>query len=112
MQKDENENGEYYALNSKRWKLVEANPKTDERGRIYLNREYVGLEARVFVSAESNEPETCRKYVLLPKSQWFEARRVRGRGDKEIGEPLKIQTSGDIWTGHKDKFVKVYVKSN
>lgn len=107
MQEDENETGEYYALNSKLWKLIETDAKTDERGRIHLNREFVGREPRVFVSEESQELETCKKFVIFSKSKWSEVRRVRG---KEAGEPLEIQTNGDIWTGHKDKFVKVFVK--
>jgi hypothetical protein len=112
MKKDENETGDYHALNSKIWKLIETNLKTDDRGRIYAGREFIGKESKVFVSDENIEPETCKKYIILPKSRWFEVRRVRDRGGKEAGKPLEVQKTGDIWTGHKDKFVKVYVKNN
>lgn len=110
MQNDENESGEYYTLHSETWKLLETDLKTDGRGRIHLNREFAGREPKVFVSDEKLEPETCKNFIILSKSKWFEVRRVRGKGKKEAGEPLEVQTNGDIWTGHKDKFVRVFIK--
>lgn len=77
------------------------------RALAHLNREYIGKEPSVFVADEYQEPETCKYYVILSKSKWLEVRKIRG---KEAGEPLEIQTNGDIWTGHKNKFVKVFVR--
>lgn len=103
----ENETGKYHTLNTKIWKLIVTDEKTDERGRIHLNRDYTGKEPSVFVADDYQEPETCKYYVSLSKSKWFEVRKVRG---VEAGEPLEIQKNGDIWTGHKNKFVKVFIK--
>jgi hypothetical protein len=103
----ENGNGKYHTLNTKIWKLIDTDAKTDERGRIHLNRDYIGTEPSVFVADDYQEPETCKYYVILSKSKWFEVRKVRG---VEAGEPLEIQKNGDIWTGHKNKFVKVFIK--
>jgi hypothetical protein len=99
--------GEYHTLNLKIWKQIETGQKTDDRGRIHLNREYSGKDPRVFVADEYQDPETCKSYIILSKSNWEEVRKIRG---KEAGEPLEIQSNGDIWTGHKNKFVKVFVK--
>ncbi len=107
MSSSENGNGKYHTLNTKVWILIETDEKTDERGRVHLKREYIGKEPSVFVADEYQEPETCKYYVILSKSKWLEVRKIRG---KEAGEPLEIQTNGDIWTGHKNKFVKVFVR--
>ena len=107
MSSSENGNGKYHTLNTKIWILIETDEKTDERGRVHLKREYIGKEPSVFVADEYQEPETCKYYVILSKSKWLEVRKIRG---KEAGEPLEIQTNGDIWTGHKNKFVKVFVR--
>lgn len=107
MDIEENGTGEYHTLNSKIWNLIETEEKTDDRGRIHLNRNFAGQEPRVFVADDYLEPETCKRYIILTKSKWDEVRKIRG---KEAGEPLEIQSNGDIWTGHKNKFVKVFVR--
>jgi hypothetical protein len=107
MSSSENGNGKYHTLNTKLWILIKTDEKTDERGRVHLNREYIGKEPSVFVADDYQEPETCKYYVILSKSKWLEVRKIRG---KEAGGPLEIQTNGDIWTGHKNKFVKVFVR--
>lgn len=110
MQEDENGSGEYYTLNSNIWKLLEINRKSDSRGRIHVNEKNFGKDIRVFVSDVNQELETCQHYVLLPKSVYTEVRKSRIK--EQVGEPLKVQSSGDIWmgAGHKNKFVKVFVR--
>lgn len=110
MQEDENGSGEYYTLNSNIWKLLEINRKSDSRGRIHVNEKNFGKDIRVFVSDVNQELETCQHYVLLPKSVYTEVRKSRIK--EQVGEPLKIQKSGDIWMGavNKNKFVKVFVR--
>ena len=113
MQNDENDStGEYYSLNSKIWKLLEINRKTDSRGRIHVNETNFEKEIRVFVSDVDRELETCKNYVLLPHSIFTEIRKSRIKD--QTGEPLKVQSSGDVWMGsaNKNKFVKVFVRMN
>jgi len=110
MQEDENGSGEYYSLNSNIWKLLEINRKSDSRGRIHVNEKNFGKDIRVFVSDVNQELETCQHYVLLPQSVYTEVRKTRIK--EQVGEPLKVQKSGDVWmgAGHKNKFVKVFVR--
>lgn len=110
MQEDENDSGEYYSLNTNIWKLLEINRKSDSRGRIHVNEINFGKDIRVFVSDVNQELETCQHYFLLPLSIYTEVRKSRIK--EQVGEPLKIQKSGDVWMGavHKNKFVKVFVR--
>jgi hypothetical protein len=107
MQTDEN-GGTY--LNTKKWKLLEINRKSDERGRIHVNKINYGKEIKVFVSDIDVEIEMCNNYYLIPDSIFTEIRKSRIK--KQVGEPLKVQKSGDVWMGavHKNKFVKVFVR--
>jgi hypothetical protein len=105
MQTDEN-GGEY--LNIKIWKLLDINKKTDARGRIHAGETYIDKEIRVFVSDVEHYPETCKNYILLPKSIYTEVRKTRLKDQR--GEPLKVQNNGDVWTTQKDKFVKIFVR--
>ncbi|HPT82225.1 MAG TPA: hypothetical protein PLI46_13790 [Methanosarcina thermophila] len=106
----ENGSGEYYSLNTNIWKLLEINRKSDSRGRIHVNEKNFGKDIRVFVSDVNQELETCKHYVLLPQSVYTEVRKSRIK--EQAGEPLKVQSSGDVWMGavHKNKFVKVFVR--
>lgn len=106
----ENGSGEYYSLNTNIWKLLEINRKSDSRGRIHVNEKNFGKDIRVFVSDVNQELETCKHYVLLPQSVYTEVRKSRIK--EQVGEPLKVQSSGDVWMGavHKNKFVKVFVR--
>ena len=111
MQDDENGNkGEHYALDTKIWKLLDIKKKTDARGRIYVNETNYEREIRVFVSDVDTDPETCKHYSLLPHSIFSEIRKSRVK--EQAGEPMKVQSSGDVWlgAGNKNKFVKVFVK--
>lgn len=110
MQEDENGSGEYYSLNTNIWKLLEINRKSDSRGRIHVNEINFGKDIRVFVSDVNQELETCQHYVLLPHSIYTEVRKSRIK--EQVGGPLKVQSSGDVWmgAGHKNKFVKVFVR--
>lgn len=110
MQEDENGSGEYYSLNTNIWKLLEINRKSDSRGRIHVNEINFGKDIRVFVSDVNQELETCQHYVLLPQSVYTEVRKSRIK--EQVGEPLKVQKSGDVWmgAGNKNKFVKVFVR--
>jgi hypothetical protein len=105
MHTDEND-GEY--LNTKTWELLEISRKTDSRGRIHAGENYYEKDIRVFVSDVEQEPEKCKFYLLLPKSIFTEVRKTRIKG--QIGDPLKVQKNGDIWTTHKDKYVKIFVR--
>lgn len=106
----ENGSGEYYSLNTNIWKLLEINRKSDSRGRIHVNEMNFGKDIRVFVSDVNQELETCQHYVLLPQSVYTEVRKSRIK--EQVGEPLKVQKSGDVWmgAGNKNKFVKVFVR--
>ena len=106
MQTEENERGEY--LDTRIWKLLEINRKTDSRGRIHVNEINYGKEIKVFISDLDQELETCKKYALLPHSMYTEIRKTRVKD--QIGEPLKVQKNGDVWTTQKEKFVKIFVK--
>lgn len=110
MQDGENKSGEYYSLNSKIWNLLEINRKSDTRGRIHVNETNFNKEIRVFVSDVDQEPETCKTYFLLAHSVFTEVRKSRIK--EQIGEPLKVQSSGDVWmgSGNGNKFVKVFVR--
>lgn len=109
MTNEENDStGEFFTLDTKLWQLLEKNRKTDSRGRVHAGENYYGKEIRVFVSDVDQEPETCKHYILLPSSIYSEVRKTRVKD--QIGEPLKVQTNGDIWTTKKDKFVKIFVR--
>jgi|GEM_PF-2222401 len=105
---DENEHGKY--LNMKTWLLLDINRKTDSRGRIHANETNYGKEIRVFVSDADQDIETCKNYFLLPFPLYNEI--TKSREKSKVGEPLKVQTNGDIWTGsgNKNKYVKIFVK--
>lgn len=107
MQTDDN-GGNY--LNTKKWKLLEINRKSDERGRIHVNEINYGKEIKVFVSDIDVEIEMCNNYYLIPDSVFTEIRKSRIK--EQVGEPLKVQKRGDVWmgAGHKNKFVKVFVR--
>jgi len=111
MQDEENgSNGEYYSLDTQIWKLLDITKKTDSRGRVHVNEINYKREIRVFVSDGENDPSTCKNYILLPHSVFTEIRKSRIK--EQTGEPLKVQSSGDVWlgAGNKNKFVKVFVK--
>jgi len=105
MQTEEN-GGEY--VDTKIWEILEINRKTDLRGRIHAGENYHEKEIKVFVSDVDQEPEKCKSYLLLPKSIFTEVRKTRIKD--QIGDPLKVQKNGDIWTTQKDKFVKIFVR--
>jgi len=111
MPSEENGNiGEYYTLNTKYWKRLDITKKSDARGRIHVNENNCGKDIRVFVSDVDQELETCKSYILLPHFIYTEIRKSRVKD--QAGEPLKVQSSGDVWmgSGNKDKYVKVFVK--
>ena len=107
MQTDEN-GGNY--LNTKKWKLLEINRKSDKRGRIHVNEINYGKEIKVFVSDIDVEIEMCNNYYLIPDSIFTEIRKSRVKA--RTGEPLNVQKSGEGWMGYgnKNKFVKVFVR--
>ena len=108
MSSDDLENGgEYFSLNTQVWEIANTKTKTDGRGRVYLSRNLIGKEARVFVSDTNQELITCRNYVMLSKKYWIELRGIRG---ENAGKPLEVKSNGDIWTSQKDKYVKVFMK--
>ena len=73
------------------------------------HRESKGLVFHRFVK-QGPEPEKCKSYVLLPQSVFSEVRKTRIK--EQVGEPIKVQSSGDVWlgAGNKDKFVKIFVR--
>jgi hypothetical protein len=105
---NERPDGEY--LDSKQWELLNIKRKTDSRGRIHVNETNFGKEIRVFVSDVEQEPETCNSYILLPHSVFTEVRKSRIKN--QAGDPVKVQSSGDVWlgSGNKDKYVKVFIR--
>jgi hypothetical protein len=107
MTEDENE-GEY--LNIKKWVLIDICKKTDVRGRVHAGDIYKNSTIRVFISDLDKEPETYKHYILLPYNTFTEVTKSRKKG--EIGEPLKVQNNGDVWTTikNKNKFVKIFVR--
>jgi hypothetical protein len=107
MQTEENEGG---YLDSRNWKVLDINRKTDSRGRIYAGETYYGKDIRVFVSDINRYPEICKHYILLPSNIYTEVTKSRKKG--ELGDPLKVQKNGDIWTTikNKDKYVFVFVR--
>ena len=107
MQDDEN-GGNYLSI--KKWKLLEINRKSDDRGRIHVNESNFGKEIKIFISDIDAELEMCKNYYLIPDSIFTEVRKSRIKA--QIGEPLKVQKSGDVWmgSGNKNKFVKVFVR--
>ena len=105
MQTEEN-GGEY--LDTRTWSLLVINRKTDARGRVHAGETYLDKDIRVFVSDVDHEPETCKSYLLLPKSIFREVRKSRAKN--HIGELLKVQKNGDIWTTQKHKYVKIFVR--
>lgn len=108
MQTDDTDCGGYININ--KWKLLDINKKTDPRGRIHVNETNYDKDIRVFVATVDKEPETCKQYVLLPDSIYKEV--LKSRAKIQIGDPLKVQINGDVWTGliNKNKFVKIFVK--
>ena len=109
MNTEENESGEYHTLDSKIWELLPITRKTDSRGRINTGSEsFYGKEVRVFIADVAQEPEKCKSYLLLPKSLFSEVRKSRVKD--QIGEPLKVQKNGDLWTTQKEKYVKIFVR--
>lgn len=108
MQSGENGDGGY--LDSREWKCLEIPRKTDFRGRIHVGDKYIESDIRVYVSDVDAAPEICKYYILLPKSLFTEVRKSRIK--TQVGEPIKVQTSGDIWlgSGNKNKHVKIFVK--
>lgn len=109
MDNEENSStGEFFTLDTKVWQLLEIIRKTDSRGRVHTGENYYGKEIRVFVSDVDLELEKCKHYLLLPSSIFSEVRKSRKKD--EIGEPLKVQLNGDIWTTKKDKFVRIFVR--
>ena len=108
MNNVENEDGGY--VNSKIWKPIEINRKTDSRGRIHVNELNYGKEIRVFVSDNEYELETCKHYILLPSTIYTEIRKSRLKA--HVGDPVVVQKSGDVWLGktNKNKYVKVFIK--
>ena len=110
MGDEESENmGEYYTLDSKIWELLEIKRKTDYRGRIHIGEKCYGRDIRVFVSDIDQDPEKCKSYLLLSKNAFSEVRKTKIKD--QIGEPLKVQNNGDIWTTQKDKYVKIFVRT-
>lgn len=102
----DNEHGEY--LDMRNWELLDIQRKTDSRGRIHVNEVNYNKDIRVFVSDINKELETCKHYFLLPHSTYIEIRKTRGKNN--IGDPLKVQKNGDVWTTQKNKYVKIFVK--
>jgi len=104
------ENGDGGYLDSREWSLLEINRKTDFRGRVHAGKKYIDSDIRVYVSDMDANPELCKHYILLPDSIFTEVRKSRIK--KEVGDPMRVQTSGDIWLGNenKNKFVKIYVR--
>lgn len=100
--------GKGYTIDSRLWRLLNITKKTDHRGRVHVGDANYGKEIAVFVSDTNQELETCDRYFLLPYSLYTEVRKSRHK--EEIGEPLKVQTSGDVYTAHKDKYVKIFAK--
>lgn len=105
MQTDEN-GGEY--LDTRTWLPLAIHRKTDARGRVHAGEIYIDKDIRVFVSDVDQEPEPCKSYLLLPKSIFREIRKSRAKN--QIGELLKVQNNGDVWTTQKHKYVKIFVR--
>ena len=106
--RDETQDGSGYQKDSKAWKLLEFDKKTDYRGRIYVGDPYYNLEIAVFISDVNIPLEICKNYYILPQSLYTEIRKSRKK--TEVGEPLKVQKSGDVYTTCPDKYVKIFVK--
>jgi len=107
MPTDENDGG---YVNLKKWEQIEIKRKLDSRGRFHAGEKYIDTDIRVFVSNEDMEPEKCKHYLLFPEPTFKEIRKSRIKD--QAGELLKVQTSGDVWTGasNKNKFFKFFVR--
>jgi hypothetical protein len=100
--------GKGYTIDSRIWKLINLNRKTDARGRIFTHESYYGKEISVYVSDTDQELEMCEYHYLLPYSLYTEIRKTKFKD--EIGEPLQVQKNGNVYTTFKDKYVKIFVK--
>jgi hypothetical protein len=97
-----------YQKDKRFWNLLEINKKTDARGRIFTNESCFGKEIAVFVSETEQKLEMCEYYYLLPYSQYKEIRKTKIKD--EIGEPLKVQKGGNVYTTCPNMYVKIFVK--
>lgn len=104
------ETGDGGYLDSREWTLLDIPRKTDFRGRIHVGEDYIETDIRVYVSDAEYDIEICKHYILLPESLFKEVRKSRIK--KHIGEPIKVQNTGDIWlgSGNKNKYVKIFVR--
>jgi len=107
MQTEEN-GGEY--LDTRKWKALDINRKTDSKGRVHAGESYHEKDIRVFVSDIDKEPDICKHYILLPSHTFKEVKKSRKKN--EIGDPLVVQRNGDVWTtlANKNKYVRIYVR--
>lgn len=108
MQDEVNGSGKPCTLNSKKWELVKTKSKTDSRGRVFVGIDYHDIEISAYVSEVDQDPEYCGDYIILPNFKEIRKSRIK----KEIGEPVTVQKSGDLWLGaeNKEKFVKIFAK--
>jgi hypothetical protein len=97
-----------YQKDSKFWELLGIHKKTDARGRVFTNESYFGKEIAVFVSETEQDLQMCEHYYLLPYSQYKEIRKTKIKD--EIGEPLKVQKGGNVYTTCPNMYVKIFVK--
>jgi hypothetical protein len=97
-----------YQKDAEFWERLEINKKTDARGRIFTNESYFGKEIAVFVSETEHKLQMCGSYYLLPYSQYKEIRKTKHKN--EIGEPLKVQKGGNVYTTCPNMYVKIFVK--
>lgn len=98
-----------YQKDSRFWNLLEINRKTDAKGRIFTNESYFGKEISVFMSETEQKLEMCEHYYLLPYSHYKEIRKTKFKN--EIGEPLKVQKGGNVYTTCPNMYVKIFVKA-
>jgi len=103
---DEDDSGGY--VNTNKWNMLDLNKKTDARGRIHINGINIGKDIRVFVSDVDQELEICNNKLLLPYPTFKEVRKSRAKN--QIGEHLKVQNNGDVWTTQKNKHVKIFIR--
>lgn len=97
-----------YQVDSLHWKLINIDRKTDYRGRIFTSDKYYNREIAVFVSDTDQELEMCEHYYLLPYSLYSDVRKTKFKND--IGKPLNVQKTGDVYTTHKDAYVKIFIR--
>lgn len=108
MSNEVNGSGKPCTLNAKKWTLVKTKSKTDSRGRVFVGIDYHDIEISAYVSEVDQDLEFCGDYIILPTYKEIRKSRIK----KEIGEPVTVQKSGDLWLGaeNKDKYVKIFVK--